>query len=132
MNLTFTNPPGSYEHPQFTSIVTAEEIKRIHFFSGRCSADENYRCVAPGDMLAQLKNIMGILTDHLASVDATWENVVHRRIFTTDIEACLAAQEDPSVYTRFRHDAMPGSTMIEVSRLSNPEFLVEVEIVAVA
>jgi enamine deaminase RidA (YjgF/YER057c/UK114 family) len=48
------------------------------------------------------------------------------------MDACLAAQDDPEVLDLFDRARMPGSTMIEVSRLSNPDFLVEIEIVAVA
>jgi enamine deaminase RidA (YjgF/YER057c/UK114 family) len=132
MELTFTNPAGSFAHPQFTSIVTATHPEKIHFFSGRCPVDENYRCVAPGDMREQFKHVMRVLTAHLAAVGADWINVVHRRIYTTDMDACLAAQEDPEVLGLFDRARMPGSTMIQVARLSNPDFLVEIEIVAVA
>jgi enamine deaminase RidA (YjgF/YER057c/UK114 family) len=76
-------------------------------------------------MREQFKHVMRVLTAHLAAVGADWINVVHRRIYTRDMDACLAAQDDPEILGLFDRARMPGSTMIEVSRLSNPDFLVE-------
>jgi enamine deaminase RidA (YjgF/YER057c/UK114 family) len=131
MQLSYLNPEGVYPHPQFTSIVSASSVNTFHFFAGRLSVDGQYNPVAPQDMLGQFRHVMELLTKQLAAVGADWSNVVHRRIFTLDIEECLKAQEDPSIMAHFDRERMPASTMIEVNRLSNPDLLIEIEIVAV-
>lgn len=125
------NPTWMFNHPQFTSIISVENPQKFHFFAGRCPADENYQAVAPGDMLGQFRYTMDALTRQLAEVGADWSHVVHRRIYTTDVDACLAVQNDEQIMAHFNLEEMPGSTLIGVTRLSNPEFLVEIEIVAV-
>src|SRR5690606_7025038 len=61
MEITHINPEGIYKHPAFTAIVTVTDPRKLHFFAGRTPADENYRCVAPGDMLAQYRQVMELL-----------------------------------------------------------------------
>lgn len=130
MKKDYINPSWMFSHPQFTSIISVTEPERFHFFAGRCPADENYEVVGK-DMVEQLRYVMDALTRQLAEVGATWSDVVHRRIFTVDMDACLKAQEDEQVLSHFDPAKMPGSTLLEISRLSNPAFLVEVEIIAV-
>lgn len=130
MKKDYINPSWMFDHPQFTSIISVTEPKRFHFFAGRCPADENYEVVG-NDMVGQLRYVMEALTRQLAEVGADWSDVVHRRIFTVDMDACLKAQEDEQIQAHFDPEQMPGSTLLEISRLSNPAFLVEVEIIAV-
>jgi enamine deaminase RidA (YjgF/YER057c/UK114 family) len=131
MKKTYINPSWMFDHPQFTSIISVTQPKQFHFFAGRCPADENYECVAPGDMVGQVRYVMKVLTDQLKEVGADWSDVVHRRIFTVDVDACLQAQRDAEAMSYFDLDQMPGSTLVGVTRLTNPAFLVEIEIVAV-
>src|SRR5699024_7094291 len=105
--------------------------KHFHFFAGRCPADEEYKAVAPGDLLSQFRYVMEALTRQLSDIGADWSDVVHRKIFTTDVDACLQAQSDEQIKAYFDSDQMPGSTLIGVTRLSDPSFLVEIEIIAV-
>ncbi|HSF26937.1 MAG TPA: RidA family protein [Actinomycetes bacterium] len=131
MEISHINPDGIYKHPAFTSIVTVSDPQKLHFFAGRTPADESYRCVAPGDMLAQYRQVMNILTRELEEVGATWSDVVYRRIFTTDVDACLAAAASPEIASFFDPDRMPPSTLVGVTRLSDPEFMVEIDLLAV-
>jgi enamine deaminase RidA (YjgF/YER057c/UK114 family) len=87
--------------------------------------------VAPGDMRAQYTKVMESLELQLKAVGATWDDVVYRRIFTLDVDEYLRAQNDPQGRRYWGPDKLPGSTLIGVTRLSNPEFLVEVDLVAV-
>lgn|SRR5690625_4588899 len=131
MHKEYLNPEWMFHHPQFTSIISVTAPRTFHFFAGRCPADENYEAVHTGDMLGQFRYVMDALTRQLAEVGADWSDVVHRRIYTTDVDACLAAQNDESMRGYFDPDKIPGSTLIGVTRLSNPAFRVEVEIIAV-
>jgi enamine deaminase RidA (YjgF/YER057c/UK114 family) len=125
------NPAGMYKHPAFTRVVSVEGPMKLLFVAGQTPADENYNCVAPGDMRAQYTKVMESLELQLKAVGATWDDVVYRRIFTLDVDEYLRAQNDPQGRRYWGPDKLPGSTLIGVTRLSNPEFLVEVDLVAV-
>jgi enamine deaminase RidA (YjgF/YER057c/UK114 family) len=75
---------------------------------------------------------MEILDLELSGVGATWDDVVFRRIFTLDVDAFLkASAEDPVIKGYWNPERMPPSTLIGVTRLSNPEFLIEIDLMAV-
>jgi enamine deaminase RidA (YjgF/YER057c/UK114 family) len=132
MEREYLDPKGVYRHPAFTSIVTVTDPRKWHFFAGRCSVDEEYRCVAPGDFIGQYRRVMEILDLELRSVGATWDDVVFRRIFTLDVDAFLETSANDSVINGYwTPGRMPPSTLIGVTRLSDPEFLIEIDLMAV-
>jgi enamine deaminase RidA (YjgF/YER057c/UK114 family) len=132
MKREYVDPEGVYKHPAFTSILTVTDPRKWHFFAGRCSVDENYECVGPGDFVVQYQKVMEILDLELSGVGATWDDVVFRRIFTLDVDAFLkASAEDPVIKGYWNPERMPPSTLIGVTRLSNPEFLIEIDLMAV-
>ena len=125
-------PEGLYRHPAFSAIVTVTDPGKWHFFAGRCAVDEQYRCTAPGDFLGQYRRVMEILDLELRTVGATWDDVVFRRIFTLDVDAFLeASANDPVIQGYWNPERMPPSTLIGVTRLSDPEFLIEIDLMAV-
>lgn len=132
MEREYIEPEGIYNHPAFTSIVSVTDPRKWHFFAGRCSVDENYNCVGPDDFLVQYRRVMEILDHELSTVGATWDDVVFRRIFTLDVDAFLeASANDPVIQRYWNPDRMPPSTLIGVTRLSDPEFLIEIDLMAV-
>ena len=56
------NPPELFKHPAFTRIVTVKGPCKFIFIAGLTAADNNYKCVAPGDCRAQYINILENLT----------------------------------------------------------------------
>jgi enamine deaminase RidA (YjgF/YER057c/UK114 family) len=53
-----------------------------------------------------------------------------RRTFVLDVDVYLKVATDPGTPKFFDSDAMPDSTMIGVTRLSHPDFLIEVDLPA--
>jgi enamine deaminase RidA (YjgF/YER057c/UK114 family) len=132
MERQFVNPPGVFKHPAFTGVITVTEPQKFHFFAGRCATDDDYKCVAPGDFLAQYRRVMELLDLELRAVDATWDDVVFRRIFTLDVDAFVkASREDPVINSYWDREKMPASTLIGVTRLADPEFLIEIDLIAI-
>lgn len=132
MKRSYLEPVGMYKHPAFTSILTVTDPHKWHFFAGRCSVDENYNCIGPGDFGVQYRRVMEILDHELATVGASWNDVVFRRIFTLDVDAFLkASAEDPVIASYWDPERMPPSTLIGVTRLSDPEFLIEIDLMAI-
>jgi enamine deaminase RidA (YjgF/YER057c/UK114 family) len=127
---TYQNPAGVFRHPGFTRIVTVEGPMRLIFIAGQTPSDENYKCVAPGDLKGQYLQVMKSLEIQLKAAGAGWGDVVYRRTFVLDMDEYLRIRKDPSLPSYWNADNMPGSTSVQVSRLSDPQFLVEIDLLA--
>ena len=131
MKKQFLNPHGVFKHPGFTRVVTAEGAMKWVFIAGQTPSDQNYRCVSPGDLRAQYIHVMNQLKLQLEAAGATFADVVYRRTFVLDVDAYMKIARDPATPKYFNAERMPGSTMVGVTRLSDPEFLIEVDLLAV-
>lgn len=123
------DPPELFKHPGYKRIVTVQGDMKMVFIAGQTASDENYQCVAPGDLRAQYIHVMENLEIQLKAAGADWDDVVFRRIFVLDVDEFGKVVFDETVPKY--GDGRPPSTLIGVTRLSNPEFLIEVEVWAV-
>ena len=87
--------------------------------------------MAKGDYKKQYERVIEGLTIQLKAAGATWSDVVVRRVFTLDVDALQQAMRDPATKRPENADHPPTSTMIGVTRLSHPDFLVEIDLIAV-
>jgi enamine deaminase RidA (YjgF/YER057c/UK114 family) len=127
----YINPPGIFKHPAFTRIVTVKGPMKLVFIAGQTPSEENYRPVAPGDYRAQYIKVMENLTLQLKAAGAGWDDVVYRRIFVRDVDEYMRVTREPGIPKYGSADKAPPSTLIGVTRLSNPDFLIEIDLVAV-
>lgn len=126
------NPPELYRHPSFTRVVTVSGPMRLVFIAGQTPTDAQYQVVAPDDYQAQYRQVMENLDVQLKAAGATWGDVVYRRVFTLDVDALIAALRADAGAGYWGADSPPpGSTLIGVTRLSDPAFLVEIDLLAV-
>ena len=126
------NPEGIFKHPAYTRIVTVKGPMKIVFIAGQTPSDENYKCVAPGDYRAQYVAVMDNLQIQLDAAGASWDDVVYRRIFVLDVDAYLKVASDPATPKYGEPGRPPPSTLVGVTRLSDPEFLIEIDLTAIA
>ena len=101
---------------------------QLVFIAGLLSRNKNGDLVGRGDMGAQLRQVGENLTIALASAGASLADLVRTQTFTTDIEEFF---KHVDVRMKYFGEALPTSTTVEVSRLSHPDYLVEVEAIAV-
>jgi len=125
------NPTGIFKHPAYTRIVTVKGPMKIIFIAGQTPSDENYQCIAPGDYRAQYIAVMENLEVQLKAAGASWDDVVYRRIFVLDVDKYLEVSSDPETPKFCDPDRPPPSTMVGVTRLSNPDFLIEIDLTAI-
>jgi len=123
--LVRSNPEGMSQPTTYSHVVRASNLL---FIAGQVSSDSAGQIVGAGDMRAQVKQVLENLKRVLASQSADFSHVAKINIFTTDIEAFATARDVREQY--FKGQA-PASTLVEVKRLARPEFLVEIEAVAV-
>ena len=114
-------------HLLYAPVVTVVPGKLV-FLSGILSRNENGEIVGKGDMRRQIQQVFSNFRTALAAAGATMADVVKRQTFTTDIEAYYQHIDARMEYCG---DALSTSTAVEVQRLSHPDFLIEVEVIAV-
>lgn len=96
--------------------------------SGTTSLDENGILVGPGDAGAQTRQILNIIRQALEEAGASISDVVRTRIYVTDINQW---EDIGRAHGSFFGDIRPAATMVEVSRLIDPDMLVEIEATAI-
>ena len=108
-----------------------EKPSKLIYIAGQTPADDNYQPVHPGDHRAQYLAVLDGLTLQLKAAGATWDNVVFRRMYSVDVPAFMKVMNDKTLPLPWNPARPSPSTLIGVTALSNPGFLIEVEIVAV-
>lgn len=129
MEKKFINPPELYKHPSYSRVITVKGPCKFIFIAGQTPSDENYQPVHPGDYRQQYEHIIKALTIQLEAAGASWDDVVVRRVFTIDVDALQKALRE--VKRPESKTLPPTSTMIGVTRLSNPGFLIEMDLIAI-
>jgi 2-iminobutanoate/2-iminopropanoate deaminase len=103
-------------------------IDKTLYISASVAADENGRLVAPGDMAGQMRAAYSNIRRTLAAHGADFEEVVKETIYTTDMEALLKAADLRFEY--YEKERLPTTSWVQVQRLVDPGFLVQIEVVA--
>jgi 2-iminobutanoate/2-iminopropanoate deaminase len=114
-------------HVLYAPVVTVVPGKLI-FISGLLARNAEGKIVGVGDMRAQIHQVGKNLAAALSSAGAGLSDLVRTQTFTTDIDEFFRHVD---VRMEYFGAALPSSTTVEVRRLSHPDFLVEVEAIAV-
>ncbi len=113
---------------KWESIVGYSRAVRVgdHLWvAGTTATDENGEVVGKGDAGTQTRYILSKIERALKEGGASLNDVVRTRIFATDITQWEAiGQAHGEVFANIR----PASTMVEVSKLIDPDHLVEIEV----
>ena len=94
------------------------------YVTGTTATGENGEIVGEGDAYAQTVQCILNIERAMKVFDCTLENVVRTRMFVTDISQW---EEYGRAHGEFFREIMPATTMVEVSRLIDPEMLIEIE-----
>ncbi len=103
-------------------------IDKTLYISGSVAADENGGLVASGDMAGQMRTAYANIRRTLAAHGAGFDEVVKETIYTTDMDALLKASDLRFEY--YDKERLPTTSWVQVQRLVDPGFLVQIEVVA--
>jgi enamine deaminase RidA (YjgF/YER057c/UK114 family) len=107
----------------------AVRVGRQIWVSGTTATDDAGRLVGAGDAYVQARQAIANIERALAKAGARLADVVRTRIYVTDIAQWEAIGK---AHGEAFGDIRPACAMVEVSRLIDPQMLVEIEADAVA
>ncbi|MCO4694345.1 RidA family protein [Streptomyces sp. RO-S4] len=120
-------PDGVAPAAQYTHVVTG--TGRLVAVSGQLALDEDGALVGEGDAGAQARQVFENLRRCLAAAGATFDDVVKLTYFVTDMAHMPAVRAARAAH--LPDDRLPAASAVQVAALVRPEFLLEVEALAV-
>lgn len=120
-------PDGVAPAAQYAHVVTG--TGRLVAVSGQLALDEDGALVGEGDAGAQARQVFENLRRCLAAAGATFDDVVKLTYFVTDMAHMPAVRAARAAH--LPDDRLPAASAVQVAALVRPEFLLEVEALAV-
>ncbi len=114
----------------FSQVATVDGGRPI-FMSGQVGWDENQQIVGPGDLRAQTWRAFENIDAGLRSAGSSLADVVSLRIYIVASQLEHSAVVSEALLHFFPGDDPPVSTWIGVVALANPDFLIEIEPLAI-
>lgn len=126
---TARNPDGVARplKPYYSNCVRSEAGPLL-WISGQVALDRDGKLVGEGDLRAQAVQVLENIQAILADAGAEMADIVKVTVYVTDIKAF---NEIADIRERSFPKDGPSSVICEVSALAWPEFLIEIEAVAV-
>jgi 2-iminobutanoate/2-iminopropanoate deaminase len=112
----------------YSPVVTVSGTGRIVFIAGTLARDIGGNRMGKGDMRAQMEQTFQNLDRCLRAAGATWADVVKTNTYVTDFDEF---QKCGDVRMRYFGVATPTSTTVGVTRLAGPDFMIEIEAIAI-
>jgi enamine deaminase RidA (YjgF/YER057c/UK114 family) len=128
-NLRFSNPPGMTKPAAYSHVVEVSGPHRVVYLAGQTGIDANGN-VAQG-FRAQTVQVMENIKTALASVGGDFGHIVKLTSYLTDIEANGGVFREVRASYFPNKAALPASTLLQISRLANSAYLLEVEAIAI-
>jgi reactive intermediate/imine deaminase len=120
-------PAGVAPAAQYSHVVTA--TGRLVAVSGQLPLDEEGRVVGEGDPEAQARQVFENLRRCLAAAGAGFADVVKLTYYVTDMAHMPAVRAARAAH--LADDRLPAASAVQVAALVRPEFLMEIEALAV-
>jgi len=126
----YINPDGLPKNPAFTNVVTVTGPAKTVYVGGQDAVDASGAIVGKGDLKAQTEQILKNIEIALAAGGAQLEHVIKWNIYVLQgqsLQEGFAAFQ--SVWGNRRN--LPNISVLFVAGLAHPDFLAEMDAIAV-
>jgi enamine deaminase RidA (YjgF/YER057c/UK114 family) len=127
--LRYSNPDGMTKPTAYSQVVEVNGPHRIIFIAGQTGVDSSGKPAL--GFRAQAMQVFENIRTALNSVGGDFEHVVKITTYLTDIEQNADAYREVRASFFANKATLPASTLLQVTRLANPSYLIEVEALAV-
>jgi enamine deaminase RidA (YjgF/YER057c/UK114 family) len=126
------NPPELGDPPGYSQIVDVS-ASRLVFIAGQTALDRDGHVVGRHDFAAQADRVFENLVIALRMSGCTAANLIKLTVFLTDMGNLGRYREARNrFFASVTPPAAPAVTLVEVSKLYGPDFLIEIEAIAAA
>jgi enamine deaminase RidA (YjgF/YER057c/UK114 family) len=120
--------PGVYDPPIYSQAVKVSGAQTILYIAGQVAYGSDGTPQHAGDFKAQARAALQCLKAQVEAGGGTMANIVKVNTYLTDIRH--RADYGP-IREEFFGKKMPAHTLVAVSALAEPEYLIEIEAIAV-
>jgi reactive intermediate/imine deaminase len=121
------NPAGLSTPTGYSHVVSVRGGRTI-YIAGQVAFDAQGQLVGKGDLAAQTRQVFANLDTALKAAGATFANVVKTNYYIRDASQVAVVRD---IRSKYFTSELPASTLVEVPRLAQPDFLIEIEVIAV-
>jgi enamine deaminase RidA (YjgF/YER057c/UK114 family) len=118
-------PEGLAKPPTYSHVVKAGDTI---YLAGQTPVNERGEVVHKGNVTGQATQVFENMKKALGSVGADFSDLVKVTVYVTDPRFRDAVGE---VRRQYMADALPASTLVVAAGLANPDYLLEIEGIAV-
>jgi 2-iminobutanoate/2-iminopropanoate deaminase len=119
---------GVFDPPTYSQAVKVTGAQTILFLAGQVSYDDTGNPAHPGDFAAQARAAFRAVKAQVEAGGGTMQSIVKVNTYLTDIRR--RADLVP-VREEFFGKKGPASTLVAVTALAHPDWMIEVEAIAV-
>jgi len=119
---------GVYDTPSYSQAIKVTGAQTILFLAGQVPYEMDGTPKHRGDFRAQARTVFGAVKALVEAGGGTLANVVKITTYVTDVRYRLDFRV---VRDEFFGERGPASTFIEVGSLSHPDYMIELEAIAV-
>jgi enamine deaminase RidA (YjgF/YER057c/UK114 family) len=127
-NMSRINYSSGSKWEDIVGYSRAVKVGNVIEVTGTVASGEDGKVVGKDDAYAQTKFIYQKIEKVLQRAGAEMKDVIRVRMFVTDIARW---QEYGKAHSEFFKDIKPCNTMVEVSALIEPDYLIEIEATAI-
>ena len=117
-----------FDPPAYSQAVKVTGAQTILFLSGQVAYDAKGSPAHRGDIVGQAREVFRAIKSQVEAGGGTLANVVKLNTYLTDIRH---RAEIVPVREEFFGKKLPASTLVGVAALAHPDWLIEVEAIAV-
>src|SRR5271169_909604 len=124
------NPDGLNKNPAFTNVVVVSGPVKTIYIGGQDAVDASGAIIGKGDIKIQTQQVLANLETAIKAAGGALEHIVKWNLYVVNGQSI---QKGFEAFQQFwgRRPNPPVISMMFVSALANPDFLIEMDAVAV-